>query len=222
MKLIISPPPAVETRVKKDGEPYKQREWNPVADNEKTRTHLYALVAQRIARYAEPGYCSDDMFRGFEDEIDAKAKYQEHYGEIEDCGFITNDKWGFTLGYSPDSLVVKDDGLIEIKSRAHRFQAETILVNVADNTIPAEFLIQVQTGLLVSERKWLDFISYSAGMFMAVVRVYPDQVIQDAIVAAASAFEEKMTAAIIRFAEITQSGARLIPTERRVEQEIHL
>lgn len=193
-----------------------------VASNDKERAHLYTLLAQRIAGYAEDAYVGDDMLRGYEDEVDAKMAYAANYAEVEDCGFITNDKWGFTIGYSPDGLV-RRDGLIEIKSRKHKFQVETILENVSNSTAPAEFLAQVQTGLMVSERKWLDFISYSAGLPMTTIRIHPDPVAQDAILQAAHAFEQRMAAKLMEFAQIMGSpGARFLPTERRVEREITL
>ncbi len=46
MKLIITP-----TTLK-------------IASNDKERAHLYELLAQRITRYVEPSYISDDMLRG--------------------------------------------------------------------------------------------------------------------------------------------------------------
>ena len=136
----------------------------------KSDTHLYELLAQRITQYVEPTYISNDMLRGTEDEIEARIKYQECYGMTVDVGFITNDKWGFTLGHSPDSLV-GDDGFLEIKSRRQKFQVETILEGV----MPSDYLIQVQAGLLISERKFCDFVSYCGGMHMITVRVEPDQ-----------------------------------------------
>lgn len=119
-----------------------------VAYNEKTRAHVYDLLAQRITGHVEPHYISDDMMRGHEDEILARMKYSEMFTPVRDMGFITNDRWGFTLGYSPDGLV-GDDGQIECKSRRQKYQVETILTN----EMPDDYLLQVQTGLLVSERK---------------------------------------------------------------------
>jgi hypothetical protein len=55
----------------------------------------------------------------------------------------------------PDALV-GDDGLIECKSRRGKFQIQTI----AENEVPEEYVLQLQTGLLVTGRKWIDFISY--------------------------------------------------------------
>ena len=136
------------------------------ADNDKSRGHLYELAAQRINQYVEPTFKSDAMLRGLEDEKEAKNAYESNYFTIRDCGFITNDKWGFTLGYSPDGLV-GDFGVVEIKSRKQKFQVETI----KDNTMPDDFRIQVQTGLLVSGREWCDFISYTGGMPMLTVKI---------------------------------------------------
>ena len=76
-------------------------------------------------------------------------------------------------------------------------------------------------GLLVSEREWLDFISSSAGLPMITIRTYPDPVIQAAIVAAATAFEERITKRMDEFTNILTSGeVRLLATERRIEREM--
>ena len=50
-----------------------------IADNEKTRSHVYEIAAQRITKYVEPQYISDDMLRGKEDEIYALELYSEKY-----------------------------------------------------------------------------------------------------------------------------------------------
>src|ERR1700733_5218345 len=190
-----------------------------MASNDKERAHLYELLAQRITRYVEPHYIGEDMLRGYDDEIEARNLYAEHYAPVQEMGFITNDKWGFTIGFSPDGLV-GDDGFIETKSRRQKYQIETMIGNVAGQTIPADYLIEEQTGHLVSERGWCDFISYSGGLPMITLRVYPDPKVQNAIIEAAAAFEERLTQKLARYHEIIASKARLLPTKRRVEQEI--
>lgn len=186
-----------------------------VANNEKVRAHVYELAAQRITRYVEPHYVSDDMLRGIEDEVEARILYDATYAPVQDCGFVTNDKWGFTIGYSPDGLV-GDDGLIEAKSRRQKFQIQTLV----ENAMPDDYVLQVQTGLLVTGRKWLDFISYSGGLPMLTIRVYPDEKIQTAIVEAATTFEAQVAAAVAGYEATITSGARLIPTERKDRGEI--
>ena len=185
------------------------------ASNDKERAHLFELLGQRITGYTEPHYISDDMLRGHEDEIEARIRYAEHFAPVTECGFVTNDDHGVVIGYSPDGLV-GDDGLIECKSRRQKFQIETILAD----EVPAEYLLQCQTGLLVTGRKWLDFVSYCGGLPMFVKRVWPCQEIQHAIIAAASAFEQRLAAAQARYDEWRNRQPVVIHTERTIEQEI--
>jgi hypothetical protein len=187
-----------------------------VADNDKSRSHMWELLSQRISKYVEPQYVSDAMLRGHDDELEAKIIYNEKYAPLQDVGFITNDKFGFTLGCSPDSLIAEAGGL-EVKSRAQKFQVQTIV----EQKMPDDFVIQVQTCLLVSERKWWDFISYSGGLPMLTLRVLPDPVVQDAIVAAATIFEKKLAENFEIYRQrIADKTLRLHPTERRIEGDI--
>jgi hypothetical protein len=183
-----------------------------IASNDKERSHLYEIVAQRITKYVEPAYINDDMLRGQEDEIEAKILYAEKYSPVEEMGFITNDKLGFTLGFSPDGLV-GEYGFIEIKSRRQKYQVERML----SGTIDPDHMIQVQTGFLVSERNWCDYISYCGGMPMFLTRILPDEKIQNAIIEAATAFEQKVNDKITEYNEKSKG---FYPTVRRVEQEI--
>lgn len=189
------------------------------ASNDRERAHLYELLAQRITRYVEPSYIGDDMLRGVEDEIEARRLYAERYAPVQEVGFITNDRWGFTIGYSPDGLVGAD-GQIECKSRRQRFQVETILDLGHAGAIPADYVVQVQTGLLVTERRWSDFVSYSGGLPMVAYRVHPDERIQEAILEAAEGFDARIRQAHRRYLLALKNLARTIPTERRVETEI--
>jgi hypothetical protein len=190
--------------------------------NDKERAHLFELLAQRMTKYVEPHYISDDMLRGIEDEIKARALYAEHFNPVEDGGFVTNDKWGFTIGYSPDGLVGQK-GLIEAKSRRQKYQVQTFIENVLTGTIPEDYLLQHQTGLLVADdREWIDFISYSGGFPMIVVRVWPDPVIQNAIVEAAGAFEQRLAVKMAEYGSALKKLPKLIPTERTVEQEMYV
>ncbi len=190
------------------------------ASNDKERSHLFELLAQRITRYVEPRYVGDAMLRGMDDEIDARELYAKTYAPVEIVGFVTNDKWGFTLGYSPDALV-GDDGQIECKSRNQKYQVRTIVDYVSAETIDPDFMIQVQTGLLVTERAYCDLVSYCGGLPMATVRVFPDEKIQSAIIGAASQFETKLADKLASFNAILKSKARLIPTKRKIIQEMH-
>jgi hypothetical protein len=193
-----------------------------IAANAKERAHLWEMAAQRISRYVEPQYVSDAMIRGHDDEIEARELYSKHIAPVEQVGFVTNDRWGFTFGCSPDGLVGADGG-IESKSRCQKYQVQTICENVWNDkaeTIPAEYVLQVQGEMLVCERQWWDFISYSGGLPMAVIRVHPMPHVQDAIVDAAAKFEARIHEVIADYQAALASDARLFPTERRIQQEM--
>lgn len=182
------------------------------ASNEKERQHLYELLAQRVTGYVEPQYVSYDMLRGLDDEVYARELYSEKYAPVETVGMVTNDELGFVFSCSPDGLV-GDDGLIEVKSRMQKYQAQTIV----DGEVPTEFMLQIQGNMFVTGRKWCDFISYCGGMPMFVQRVEPDGAYQHAIREAATAFEDRLRAAIKKY---EAAAAKFHMTERRVQEDI--
>ena len=190
-----------------------------IASNDKERAHLYELLAQRVTQYVEPSYISDSMLRGIDDEIEAIAQYGKTYSKVQQVGFVTNDKWGFTIGYSPDGLV-GEDGQMECKSRNQRYQMQTLCDYVTYEAIDPDFVIQAQTGLLVTERNWCDLVSYCGGLFMATVRVFPDAKVQEAIVAAAAAFETRLADKLATYNAVVGSKARLLKTVRKIREEM--
>lgn len=182
------------------------------ASNPESRTLTALLAAERITGWTDPSYMNDDMLRGIEDEPRAREKYAAHYAPVTEVGLMVEDRWGFRIGYSPDGLV-RDDGLIEIKSRRAKAQLATIIAGHP----PIECMAQMQCGLLVSGRKWCDYVSYCGGMPLWVHRVLPQEKWFDAIVAAVDAFE-KNTAEMTRL--YSESVVGLHPTERTMMQEI--
>ena len=183
-----------------------------VADNPDSRGMALLLAAERITGWAYPTYVSDDMWRGIEDEPFARDKYAEHFAPVEEAGFMVEDEWGFGIGYSPDGLV-GNDGLIEIKSRRPKTHLETILSGAP----PIENMAQLQCGLLVSGREWIDYVSYCGGMPLWVKRVSPDQTWFTAILEATTQLEMSIAEIVDRY---TKSVAGLPMTERNTAQEM--
>jgi hypothetical protein len=165
------------------------------ASNDISRALTMNLVAERITGHVEPVFPNADMERGTLDEPYARDLYSEHYAPAVEVGFMVRDDWGFRLGYSPDGLV-GDDGLIEIKSRRQKKHLATILAD----EVPLENMAQIQCGLLVTGREWLDYVSYSGGMPLYVKRVLPDMRWFHAIQEAAEAFEETAAQMIKNYA----------------------
>lgn len=186
-----------------------------VANNEKTKMHAYELAAQRITKHTEEFYVGVEMIRGHEDEVIAREIYDENYseskGEVTEVGFVTSDDLGFTIGYSPDWLV-GDEGLSECKSRRQKFQ----MMSISTWDTPKEHDVQMQFGLFVTKRKWLDYVQYSNGMPMVTIRVYPDPAKQAAIQEAVMLFEGKVQEIISNYKNnLKLNKNNLIDTERR-------
>lgn len=155
------------------------------AKNEKVENYAYEIVAQRETWRVESTYQSFDMERGHLQEDIARNIYSENYNEVNQCGFVLNTKHGLKIGCSPDGLVGCDGG-IEIKSRLSKFQIKTVVEGEVDQ----QYTNQIQACLLVTERKWWDFVQYSNGMPMYVKRVLPDLEIQESILESVKSFED--------------------------------
>jgi hypothetical protein len=181
------------------------------ASNDYSRALTAQLVAERITGWTDPVYVSDDMLRGTEDEPRARDLYSEHFAPVLETGFMVRDDWGFRIGYSPDGLV-GDDGLIEVKSRRCKKQLQTILAD----EVPPENMPQLQCGLLVSGRQWIDYVSFCGGMPLYVKRVTPDQRWFDAILTAVALFEDNAAEMVAAY---TTATAGLPMTERAPDFE---
>ena len=176
------------------------------ADNDTSRALTATLAAERIAGFTEQTSMTRDMERGVLLEPYARDLYSEHHAPAVEVGFMRLDEdWG-TLGYSPDGLV-GDDGLIEVKAP----RAKGHVLTVLDGQVPAHYMAQCQAGLLVSGRKWLDFIPYVAGLPLWTIRVTPHPDWLAAIKQAVARFEQ--AAAEMTDAYLTAT-ANLPATER--------
>jgi predicted phage-related endonuclease len=186
------------------------------ARNEKTRLHLYELLAQRITQYVEPRYVSDDMLRGQDDELEARQWYNDNVAPVTECGFVTRELNFYRVGYSPDGLV-GEDGLLECKSRRQKYQVQTFIEWHTGSVAPDDYMLQVQTGLYVTQRKWIDLVSWSGGLPPCVMRIHPDHKVHAAIDNAVDEFESQLSEAR-RIYDLATKG--LLPTKRRVVQEM--
>lgn len=182
-----------------------------VADNETSRGIIHTLAAERITGHVEYVHPTFDMQRGSEDEPFARDVYREHFAPVEEIGFMVRDFGSYRIGFSPDGLV-DDDGLIEIKSRKAKEQIATVLLN----RVPTYNLAQIHTGMLVADRSWCDYVSFSAGLPLWRKRIERDPKWDAVIKDAASAFEINVTNIVGNF---TIATAHLPMTERRPDYE---
>ena len=149
-------------------------------------TYMHQLIGERITgEQAEPFQGNAHTRRGHRLEGVARALYCDTTGEPKphEVGIILNHN----VGYSPDSLVGAN-GLLEIKTKLPKFQIEVLL----SGEIPDEHIPQCQGGLWVSEREWIEFVSYWPGMPLFIKRAYRDDIMIRTIAERVEAFHEEM------------------------------
>ncbi len=138
------------------GELSKQRE-----------NYLFQLAGERIIKCPTETYQNEIMVRGKEFEEEARKYYElATKSKVHKVGFCLDEKLG--VGCSPDGLIRKDGGL-EIKCPI--LSTHTKYLYNWFNNIPSEYFQQIQGNLLVTGRKWWDFLSYYPGMKPLLIRV---------------------------------------------------
>ena len=131
-------------------------------------SYMNTLIGERITQeIADPFTGNRHTERGHELEPKARALYEAQTDlACRQVAIILNKG----CGYSPDSLV-GDVGLNEIKTKLPKYQIEVIL----SDEVPKDHVAQCQAGLWLSEREWIDFISYWPGMPLFVKRMHRDE-----------------------------------------------
>lgn len=125
-------------------------------ESESLKKYALQLATELMLEIPEPTFKNDIMVRGNELEALAREAYQEEtFNVVEQITMFKSDCGNF--GYSPDGLV-GNDGLVEIKCPL----ATTHFKYLIDNKMPSEYWQQVQGGLWVSQRKWIDFVSFNS------------------------------------------------------------
>ncbi len=139
------------------------------------------------------------MQDGIDREFYARERYVQQHGEVEEVGFIQHPT--LEAGASPDGLV-GDDGLIEIKCPLGTTHTETLMTQ----EVPSKYIPQIQFQLLVTGRKWCDFVSFNP-MFpehlqLFVRRVFADKEYQAELEVEVSKFLDEVNDVINKLKEI--------------------
>ena len=115
--------------------------------------------------------------RGKELEPQARAAYEVMTGEEtwQTGIIIRSGEWG-ACGASPDALV-GDDGLCEYKCPSGGIH----LGYLGRGIVPADYYLQMQVQLWVSQRKWNDFLSFHPNYPAFQIRTFPYPAIQEAL-----------------------------------------
>lgn len=133
------------------------------------------VVYELLSQFFDPLYgCHDEyvsvaMRTGSIREPESRRFYEmERNCDVQEVGLVMTDDGRF--GASPDSLV-GDDGLLELKNPTAKVQIEYL----HGGCLPAEYKPQIHWQLIVTQRKWADFMAYHPGLPPLLVRVQPDE-----------------------------------------------
>ncbi len=120
-------------------------------------TYMNDLIAERLTGEPTPSAVSWAMQWGIDHEDEAAQAY-----EIKTGNMVSGDGKTFIkhptiegLGASPDRFV-GDEGIVEIKCP----NCGTHLERLRSREIPEQYKWQILTQLLVTGRKWCDFVDY--------------------------------------------------------------
>lgn len=152
-------------------------------DTSRRKTYMMRLLAERMTGQRQESYSDKNMEWGIETELQAREYYEWVMDEVvEQVGICFADE----AGASPDGLV-GSEGTLEIKCPL----TTTHLGYILDNRLPAQYKPQVQGQLLITGRKWADFISFDPRYLkqpMWRIRVERDQAYLEKLSAASAAF----------------------------------
>lgn len=113
-------------------------------------------------------------------EPEAIAFYQDRTKNIVDYDSKRFVEFGEYAGGSPDGLI-DDDGAIEVKCP---FNSINHIETIRTNKVPKQYVHQVQGHMMVTDRKWCDFVSYDPRikddkLKMHIIRVERDEELID-------------------------------------------
>jgi len=129
---------------------------------------IYKVAFERMTNESPESFTSNWMERGTKLEPEAKEWYElETYNKVHNGGFFEYNDW---IGASPDGLI-GDGGLIEIKCP----KFSTIMDYLLRKELPKTYFYQVHGQLLVTGRKWCDFVAYHPKFKNLIIRVERDK-----------------------------------------------
>lgn len=136
-------------------------------------TLTFKKAAYWLTGYLPENFVTPAMEWGHQQEPNARACYSEITGnKVQEVGFLEQDDY---TGCSPDGLVGKE-GLLEIKCK----QDYNHLYAVCNEWIDPEHELQMQYQMLISGRKWCDYVLYNP-LFknpIYIKRVFKDDDVQ--------------------------------------------
>jgi len=133
-------------------------------------TYVLEIVAEYLSSADKEQFSNKHTDRGNELEPQARTIYELTTGkDVKQVGFIEHNDY---VGCSPDGLI-DDDGGLEIKC----IDDVGYLKMLLGEEISSDYQWQIQMNLLITGRKWWDFVAYNPNFKQSIIikRVVPDK-----------------------------------------------
>jgi hypothetical protein len=161
------------------------------------------LLGERLLGESQEPFASLHTERGRIMEAEAREMYGFDVQDMHQVGFVRRAMSFGYVGCSPDSLIGKE-GILEVKTRLPHLQLDLLL----KDAVPPEHIAQCQGLLWVTQRKWVDFISYWPNLPLFVRRVEPDPEYQTQLGVALAIFCEELKALELKIPKASVRFAR--------------
>ena len=170
--------------VTSDGKPSKSRQ-----------KYMFRLAGERLGAMIDESFVSMAMQIGIDREEEGRSLYEIARSPVQKVGLCLSDCGRY--GASPDGLV-GDDGCLEIKCP----QVATHIEYMLSDKIPTDYFQQTQGQLLVTGRKWVDFMSHFPGLQPRIIREVPDKGFQAVLKMSLDRFCEELDELVKRLGAV--------------------
>lgn len=157
------------------------------------KKYLLTLAGEILTGECVESYTNANMERGKAMEAEARDLYAfKTDADIKRIGFVKNAIWN--AGASPDGFI-GDDGALEIKTKLPHLQLECLM----DGVLPSEHIAQCQGIIAITDRQWIDFVSYWPKLPLFVIRVQRDEDYINYMLTAITNFNVELAQLVDRF-----------------------
>ncbi len=133
------------------------------------RNYVSSLALERLTGVRANSFQNDAMLHGIKYESHAIRWYQSQLGvRVQEASFELHKEYDF-IGASPDGYI-QTSGLIEVKCP----QIGNHLKTVQSNRLPSQYKWQLQGQMMVTNRMWVDFVSFHPELGGHVIKVHRD------------------------------------------------
>lgn len=153
------------------------KKWRPSNAQNTLIAELAAAIADPSPNFFADHPMSRAMANGRDMEPRARAWYEVEIGPpVQQVGFVIDGNGRF--GCSPDGLIESapgEDGPGGLELKCPMLKTQAAYLQAGRDVLPPEYACQVHGSMIVTGRRWWDFMSYAPGLPVVYRRVRWDE-----------------------------------------------